>query len=498
MGVGGHASGPVADLAIVGAGPAGLAAADTAARAGLRVLLLDGAAHPGGQYWRGPDPALGARRPERLHHHRADRARLLAALDAHRRTGAVRFLPGRQVWAVTGEAGAWTVHTTATVPAGTGVGGEGGSDAGLTVLPARALLLAAGAFERQHPFPGWTLPGVLGAGGAQALLKGQLVVPGRRVVVAGTGPLLLAVADSLAAAGVRVPAVVESAGAGDWLRRAGALLRSPDKLVEGARFGLGLARRATRVLTGHAVVAAHGTDRVEAVTVARVDGSGRPVPGTGRRVPCDALAVGHGLLPRLDLAVTLGCAVRTGPDGAPALRVDGRQATDVPGIWAAGETCGVAGVGAALAEGEIAALAVAGRPVPAGALRRRDRQREFADAVATVHRPRPGAVAALPAHTEVCRCEGVTAGEIRTAAADLGGGDVRTVKLLTRAGMGWCQGRTCGPTVAALCGRPPTPDRRPLADPVPLSELAALAPAPAPGPVSVSVPGVARGGDAAS
>ncbi|MGW6703977.1 FAD/NAD(P)-dependent oxidoreductase [Streptomyces sp. NPDC054956] len=453
------------DLAVVGAGPAGLAAAVAAAGLGLRVVLLDAGERPGGQYYRHPAPGLGAARPEALHHDWDAFASREAALRAHEAAGRIGYLPFHHVWTVVPEdtgAPAWNLHAVA------------GPEERAVSVTARAVLLATGAYERQLPFPGWTLPGVVGAGGAQAMLKGGLVLPGRRVVVAGSGPLLLAVAGSLAAAGARVPAVVEAAAYTGYAGHTPVLLRNPAKLAEAATYGGALVRHGIRLLTRHAVTEAHGSDRVEAVTVARLDRDWRPVPGTARRIPCDALAVGHGLVPQLELATGLGCATAVGPDGAVALELDAEGRTSVPGIWSAGETGGIGGAQLALAEGEIAAHAVAGRPVPARLARTRTRLRAFAAAMAAAHRPGPGWTGWLREDTDVCRCEEVPAGRIREAVEDLGARDARTVKLLTRAGMGWCQGRMCGPAVAALAGGAPAPDRRPLSCPVPLAHLAEL------------------------
>ncbi|MFB7787593.1 NAD(P)/FAD-dependent oxidoreductase [Streptomyces vinaceus] len=489
---------PATDLAVVGAGPAGLAAAVTAAGLGLRVTLLDAGERPGGQYYRHPAPGLGAARPEALHHGWSAFAGREAALQAHRSAGRITYLPSHHVWTVVPDGrGGWTLHALA---------GTGPDEAAATVH-ARAVLLATGSYERQLPFPGWTLPGVVGAGGAQAMLKSGLVLPGRRVVVAGSGPLLLAVAGSLAAAGARVPAVVEAAAYTAYAGHVPALLRNPGKLAEGAFHGGALLRRHIRLLTRRAVTEAHGTDRVEAVTVARLDRDWRPVPGTARRIPCDALAVGHGLVPQLELATGLGCATRQAADGTVALALDAEQRTSVPGIWSAGETGGIGGAQLALLEGEIAAHSVAahsvaagavatpsgsarsgsarsgsaraaaGPPAPTALLRRRARLRAFAEAMGAAHRPADGWTGWLREDTDVCRCEEVPAGRIREAVSDLGARDARTVKLLTRAGMGWCQGRMCGPAVAALAGDGPAPDRRPLSCPVPLRHLAELPPA---------------------
>ncbi|MFI9364917.1 NAD(P)/FAD-dependent oxidoreductase [Kitasatospora sp. NPDC053057] len=448
------------DLAVVGAGPAGLAAAVTAADLGLRCVLLDGADRTGGQYYRHPAPGLGAARPDRLHHGWSAYTGLAARLAAHRQAV---FRGGHQVWALERTADGFAVHVTL-----------GPEAADRTTVRARTVLLATGAYERQLPFPGWTLPGVVTAGGAQAMLKAGLVLPGRRIVVAGSGPLLLAAASSLVSAGAEVPAVVEASGYLGYARRPGVLAAVPAKLVEGAGHGGALLRHGVRLRPRSAVVEAHGDERVTGVTVARLDADWRPLPGTERRIDCDALAVGHGLLPQIDLAAELGAETRTGPDGAVALRVDARLRTSVPGLWSAGETNGVGGADLALAEGELAAHAIAGALPGRALLRRRARLRAFAELMAAAHRPGPGWTGWLRPDTDVCRCEEVPVARIREAVEELGAGDPRTVKLLTRAGMGWCQGRMCGPAVACLSGATGAgPDRRPLACPVPLSQLAA-------------------------
>ncbi|PWS40134.1 hypothetical protein DKT74_34605, partial [Streptomyces sp. ZEA17I] len=535
----------------------------------------------------GSAPRLAlARGGKPVHGKRAAFAALSARFAAHLRDGRITHLPRRHVWTVDGgdptaggdggrhqdrgrdrdrDRGRWTLRhvavdgmpagpvpaadAPASAPPGTSTPALGTptSDAtaydaptsgtptpGIHVTTARFLLLATGAYERQLPFPGWTLPGVVAAGGAQAVLKDSRALPGRRIVVAGSGPLLLAVAVSLAEAGAEIPVLAEAASYAAYASRPGALALNPAKAVEGVRLAGELLRHGIRVRTRSAVVRAHGTDRVEAVTLAALDRKWRPVAGTEVRIACDALAVGHGLVPQLELAVTLGCALRTAPDGTPAVVVDDQQRTGIRGLWAAGESTGIGGVELALAEGRVAALSMTAslhryehehehghghghepeprrergqrheperthepeqRDEPEQAHergRRRvraataTRQRRFADLMASVHRPGTHWTRWLTDETEVCRCEEVSAHELRQA-RELGAQDVRSAKLLTRAGMGWCQGRMCETAVTCLAAggdgsAPLAPARRPLSCPVSLGALAESAPSTEPGP----------------
>ena len=419
-----------ADIAVIGAGPAGLAAAAAARRAGARVALLDAGFRAGGQYWRhrdGHDPIPAALRQD--------------------------LLPGHAVWHVEADSDGFTTHTTA---------GE---------IRSHTVIIATGAYDRQLPFPGWTLPGVFTAGGAQAMLKGHGVPVGERVVVAGTGPFLLPVAAGL---GDRVVGVFEAGSPLRFARHPLAVARNPGKLVEGARY-----LRALRVpvRTRTAVVAAHGDDRVRAVTVATLDREWRPV--AEREIECDAVAVGYGFTPQLELPLQLGCDTRLDADGSLVATADRWQRATVPGVYLAGEVCGVGGAQLSLVEGAIAGAHAAGAPVSRRLLRKRSALRAFAAAMHDTYRVGTGW------HTDdtiVCRCEEVTVREVRQAVVDLGATEPRGVKLLARPGMGLCQGRVCGYATARLVaqtlGRAVTAAdlrgmaARPIAAPVTLAEVA--------------------------
>jgi NADPH-dependent 2,4-dienoyl-CoA reductase/sulfur reductase-like enzyme len=317
------------------------------------------------------------------------------------------------------------------------------------------------------------------AGGAQALLKGHGVLAGRRVVVAGTGPFLLPVAAGLAASGAKVVGVHEAGSPMAWLRHLPAVARNAAKLGEGLGYARTLARHQVPVRTRSVLVAAHGRDQVEAVTVARADGRGGIAPGSEERIAADTLAVGWGFTPQLELPLALGCATRVDVDGSPVCVVDERQRTSVPGVYVAGEACGVGGAALAVVEGEIAGAAVAGAAVDDRLRSRRTTLRRFASAMHRAH-PVPSAwMTRLEPDTVVCRCEEVTAGRLRAAVEDQDARDARAAKLLVRTGMGWCQGRVCGYATACLTARwagtpydPGVVASRPVAVPVPLGTLA--------------------------
>ncbi|RRR96978.1 FAD-dependent oxidoreductase [Glycomyces terrestris] len=354
---------------------------------------------------------------------------------------------------------------------------SGGREA--RTFTADAIVLATGAHDRTLPFPGWHLPGVFSAGAAQALAKGERIAVGRRAVVAGAGPFLLPVAQSLTAAGAHVVGVFEAARPAALAR---GWLPEPWRLLAAARKGTELAGYVTHHLVrrvpyrlGRAVVEARGDGRVEEVVTARLGPDWAPVPGTERTLAADAVCVSHGFTPRLELPIAAGCAI--GPDRF--VTVDGDQRTSVPGVYAAGEITGIGGVDAALVEGRIAGRSAAGgEPDPADRRRRRATT-DFARRIDAAHGIRPGWTSWLRDDTVVCRCEEVPYGRLRDTAEATDQTSLRSVKLTTRAGLGICQARMCGRTVEDLTGAgaaraEDTTDRRPLAAPIRLGDLAGL------------------------
>jgi NADPH-dependent 2,4-dienoyl-CoA reductase/sulfur reductase-like enzyme len=427
------------DVAVVGGGPAGIAAACRAAESGASVALLDEGTAAGGQIWRGGRASSpGARR-------------WLARLA---RSGA-RAIP-RAVVADADPAGTLWAEV----------------DGRPLAVAWRRLVVATGARERFLPFPGWTLGDVLGVGAAQALLKSGWEVRGRTVAVAGTGPLLLPVAALLAARGARVALVAEQTP-GEALRRfARGLWRRPGKLLAAARLRAGSLAAPYRA--GAWVTAAHGDGRVE--EVAWTDGS------RTHRTRCDLLCCAYGLVPNVELPRLLGCRLGERMGGG-FVAVDGDQATSVPGVYCAGEPTGIAGVEPALAEGEIAGLAAAGGAIGRPLRRRRDGGRAWGEALAAAFALRPELLALARPETVVCRCEDVRLGDLDPDWTP------RQAKLASRAGMGPCQGRVCGPALAALLGRAGWDDGavRPPLKPVSVATLAAGSGRPSEGPSATPI-----------
>ncbi|MGA7522712.1 MAG: FAD/NAD(P)-binding oxidoreductase [Acidobacteriaceae bacterium] len=396
------------DILVVGAGPAGLAAAVTAAECGQRVGLVDDNPAAGGQIWRS-----GAALP------RAARM-WMARLEA---SSVVRL----QGWRVFDAAGPTVLL------AERNAGGE------VAELHAGRVILATGARERFLPFPGWTLPNVTGVGGLDALVRGGLAIAGKRVVVAGTGPLLLAVAAHLAERGARIAAVCEQAPLGR-LARFG-LQVEPGKLWQGARYRTAMG---TRLLTGCWVTAAHGEERVRSVTLRQ----GRKQWEAG----CDFLACGFHLVPNTELAALLGCPVEEG-----FVTTDEQMRTLVEGVYCAGEPTGIGGVELSQLEGQIAALAACGRADEARKLAGARRRRlGFVRNLAAVCRLDPELRGLATDETIVCRCEDVRLRALR------GRANWREAKLQTRCGMGPCQGRVCGAATEFLFGWPADSVRPPV------------------------------------
>jgi len=345
-------------------------------------------------------------------------------------------------------------------------------------VTARHLLIAAGAHDRPVAFPGWTLPGVLTAGGAQTLVKTQRVLPGEKMLFAGSGPLALAFPAQLHGYGATIAAVLEAGPPprpGDIARMLAAARGNTALLRDAARYRAQLIKARIPLRYRRIVVRAEGDGRVESVTHAAVDAEWRVVPGTHETTACDTLCLGYGFTPSIELARLAGCAAGYDEDrGGPVIEVDEWMRTSVPGVLAAGDGTGVEGSSVAIDEGRLAALGIAG--ANADAVRARlARKRAFRAALTRMHRVGPGIYELADETTVVCRCESVTRGQLDDAIATTS--DQAVVKALTRASMGLCQGRNCQRQIAALIAKrhgvaPELPTPRLPARPVALAAIA--------------------------
>ncbi len=460
------------DLVVVGAGPAGLSAAGRAAELGIDVLLVDENPAPGGQIYRAITTTPVSDR---------------AVLGADYWRGAeivARFERSQANYAA--RCTLWSIGPSAMAPEGAGLEIGLSLDGRARLIGARQVILATGAQERPFPIPGWTLPGVMTAGAAQIALKSAAIVPAGRTVIAGCGPLLYLLAGQLAAAGAEIVAVLDTTPRANWLKAVAALpdfLRSP-YLAKGLRL-MAKARRSLRFVGSVTGLAAEGDDRLTGIRLERGKAADT--------IACDTLLLHHGVIPGVNLANAAGCAHDFDPlQHCWVPRLDHWFESSVPGIAIAGDGAGIGGAESAALCGEVTALGAARRlgrldaaerdreaAGPRAALARTRRGRRFLD---LLYKPAPQFLAPPRDETIVCRCEEVTAGQVRDAAKRLGVTGPNQMKAFLRCGMGPCQGRLCGPTVVELIaqanGTSPAEAGycrlRPPVKPVTLAELAAL------------------------
>ncbi|MBI3761286.1 MAG: FAD-dependent oxidoreductase [Chloroflexi bacterium] len=434
------------EIAVIGAGPAGVSAAVAAARAGAKVVVIDEGARAGGQFFRQPASPPNGATPETLRQHFTRGRELLDGLSHPN----ITIRSETVVWNITPKRQLFLNRAD-----------------GPPKLQANRVILATGATERVAAFPGWALPGVMTVGATQSLFKSQGLIPAGRVVLAGSGPLLLAAARQLVEAGAKVVGVFEATRFSRWLRRAARFQNHRDRALEGFDHWQRLRAAGVPFQFGRAVTRAEGdnvetqhaasTASVRRAAVSRVSEEWRPVPGTEKTVEADVVCVSFGFIPATELARLAGCAHRFDPlVGAFVTETNETLETSLAGIFAAGEVRGIGGAEAALAEGHIAGLGAArslGYKVSEAELAEarapQSRHRAFAAALADLFAVQPGLSDFADDGTTVCRCEEVTAGELREAARS-GAITLNALKAWNRCGMGLCQGRMCAPIAAQI------------------------------------------------
>lgn len=429
------------DVLVVGGGPAGMAAAASAAAAGLSTAIVDERITLGGQIYKRMGPGFQVSDPKALGRDYERGQRLIDSVAA----AGVKVM---------------TATSVVSIEATDAVLVEDGAPA--RTVAARAIVLAPGARDRAVAFPGWTLPGVLTAGGAQTMVKTQRVLPGRRLVFAGSGPLALAFPAQLHHLGAGVQLVLEAGPPPRARDLAGMALASPgnlDLLADAVRYRSQLLRARVPLRYRRIVLAAEGEGRVESVTHAAADSRWRPIAGTEERVDADVLCLGYGFTPSTELLRLAGCALTHDEQRGGAVAVlDEWMRTSVKGVLSAGDGTGVEGVHVAVEEGRLAGL---GAALDLGAMQLSDalaqaapirrmlrRRRAFRRALSRMHRVGPGIYGLARQDTVVCRCEAVARGQLDEAIE--ASGDIGVVKGLTRAGMGLCQARSCEGQIRAM------------------------------------------------
>ena len=444
------------DIAVIGGGPAGMAAARLAASHGASVVLIDDAPGLGGHFFK-ESPFGGA-----ISHRQRKKLKELETRQQALADNGTEVLTDVRVWGIFDETGS-TFRGRAD-PHETSFQLElDSTPRGIASVRTRFLILSPGVYDRPVPFPGWELPGVVTPGAVQMQLEKQGLLPGERVLVGGSGPLQLLVAAELVRHSVEVVAVVDTCGALEGVPKIPAALGGLwSRLGEAAESMVALVSRGVPLLFRHAVFRALGTTEkgVQGVVIGKVDEQGRPVPNSEREFQVDTVCVGYGFIPSIAMTLHLGCAHRYDLDlQAFVPDHDETLQTSVSGVYVAGDVTGAGGKPLAELQGQLAAISALekmGKMPSEQAANKRQRltpnirrEKRFANWLWHRYRIRPGLLELADDETMLCRCEAVNMGQFRES-LEKGGKDLFGVKLRTRLGMGQCQGRYCVPNAALL------------------------------------------------
>jgi NADPH-dependent 2,4-dienoyl-CoA reductase/sulfur reductase-like enzyme len=462
------------DVAIVGGGLAGAAAANVLGRHGAAVLVLDDNLHPGGQYLRGGRRSGGPRSD-------AIRRRELSLIERLPRSS-IEIASRAEVLGI-------EANFELLVADGKGE---------LSTVKCKRILLATGARERFIPFKGWTLPGVMATGAVQIMIKQSGILPAHETLVAGAGLFLAAVAFDLQTSGGRVPAVLNEASFSRQVPPPGLLARQFTKFAQGGAMLARLRLAGTAVRSSTRILAARGDDGLREVVAVRVDPKGEVIPGSETVYRTDSLAAGFGFTANVELAQLAGCGLAYNSGlGGWVVKVNEDLKTSVDGIHAAGEITAVGGAAKSLTEGRLAGFSILRdmgllkyeemRGEISALKKLRQRQMAFARYFNSQYTFAPeylaGWIRRLPDDVPVCRCEEVNLGDLHRAVAE-GFATPAGLKKATRCGMGICQGSTCKTilleVLSALTGKPlshmPLPSVRMPVKPIYLGSLAGAGP----------------------
>ncbi|MFZ3046049.1 MAG: FAD-dependent oxidoreductase [Desulfatirhabdiaceae bacterium] len=431
------------DIAVIGGGPAGMTAAATAARYGVSVALIEDQAVPGGKVFQ-PSARHGAdilfQVENRIRNRLVDQMRG----QAYR----IQVYPRSQVFHIENH---HIIH----------IDSLDSASKNPSSIHAARIILAEGAMERQIPFPGWTLPGIFSAGGLGLLAK-KGVVPGQRILIAGTGPLQVALTRHLIQQKAHVAGIVSPISTRKWLTHAIAGLpwMGPVRMIAALNYFREVRQHRIPVYSSHWIDSAFGDEDLNRVSIFRIDSSGRKPAGYEKIISADTLAIGFGLIASTGLSQICGCLHHYDEMAGYWKPVrDSFLETSVSGVFVIGDSAGIRGYEAAMLEGKIAAIEACTqlgklkrarantmiRPLRWGLISH-NRMGRIIDAFS---KPDPAIYTHIPDHAVICRCEDISLGEIRHAVAD-GAVDIHDIKRRTRLGMGRCQGRFCGQTIQGV------------------------------------------------
>ncbi len=458
------------ELAIIGAGPAGISAAIEAAKSNVPVTLIDENPKLGGEIYRQLTVPFVVTDEKQLGKDYIQGKKLIGELEQYRQR--IELIEDAPVWGIFDKEVAF-LHK--------------GKNEG---LKPQELILAEGAYDRPMPFPGWTLPGIFTAGGALRMVKTERVLPGERIFLAGTGPLQLVLATQLVRAGAEVVSILEAASSTTLWKYLPRFWGQWGLIKDGLHYLWDLRRARIPILTSHTIIEARGGEEVKEVVYAKVDRDWKPIPGTEKTLEVDTICVGYGLIPSIRLSRLCGCEHKYDPYlGGWVPCHDENMETTLPGVFVAGDSAGIAGALVAMEEGRLAAIKASQqlghitqeeahyRSLPI--FKKLRGLRRFESALNAIYSIRRGLFTRITDDTIICRCEEVTAGEIRQIIVD-GAISINEIKRLTRSGMGHCQGRMCEPIIAEMISietKRPVEDvawstPRPPIKPVPLGILA--------------------------
>ena len=427
------------DLVVLGAGPAGVAAANVASKEGAEVVIIDENSSAGGQIYRAPPNEFQPQNSFKSDEFREGEKQRnilensdLTALFKHR------------VWSVSSDLVVSTVGPN-----------------GLSSWHARSLIIANGALERIIPFPGWTIPGVIGLAASTILLKSQYVLPGQSTVVAGCGPLLIAVANGIIKSGGKVSAIIDLNSKSDWIKAFPRLFSRPDQLFKGMSWFANIMKAGIKLYGGHAVTNTKQVDNVLRISIAPINSAGSILDSKNQKiVEGDCLAIGHGLFPSTEITRLLKAKHIYDPlKGGWVPLIDDDFRSSIPGVYIAGDATGISGAFSAVQKGRIAGMAAV-RDLNVMSSQKYKakikseliilkKNENFGKAAVRLMKFRPELIQTITSETIVCRCEDVFRSEIDEA-IESGARDLNQLKAWTRCGMGPCQGRTCSEAIEAI------------------------------------------------